>query len=70
MTKYLYTRTRNVNDIDRTDYILITPDPKRDGLLKATLFLNKNLDRGFSYAYGKVNQSLINELVKKSEIIN
>ena len=69
MNKYLYV-TKNPYDFDKNHYIVISDDPKRDGLLKSTLYLNENLEHGFSDKYGKCHQSYLVDLVKKSTKID
>lgn len=66
MSKYLYIDKVNDNEI----FIVISSDPKRDGLLKSTYYKNKNLEIGNSHLYGKRHQDYLNELVKQSKIID
>lgn len=66
MSKYLYTDKVNNGEV----YVVIAPDPKRDGLLKSTYYKNKNLEVGSSHLYGKRHQDYLNELVKKSKKID
>lgn len=66
MSKYLYIR----KFIDRNVYVVISADPKREGLLKSTSYKNEKLEKGSLDFYGKRHQDYLNELVKQSTKIN
>jgi hypothetical protein len=66
MTSYLYIDKCS----DRNIYIVISPDSKRDGLLKSTSYKNEKLEIGTSHFYGKRHQNYLNELIKKSTVLN